>query len=199
MTGPIDSEKAAIRRTMHEALAALDDGERARRGRLVAERAEALPELRAAATLLLFRSLPAEVPTESLFSGALARGQRVYAPRIEGGGLVFVRIGPETRWRRGPRLAIEEPEDGALLADGELPALAIVPGLAFTERCDRLGRGGGHYDRALAAAPLAGRLRTVGLSLDLQVLREIPVAPHDVAVDLVVTESRTIRRGVPPH
>ncbi len=197
MTVTIDSEKAGIRRTIHEALAALGDVERARRGRLAADRAEALPELRAAATVLFFRSLAAEIQTESLFSGALARGQRVYAPRIEGGGLVFVRIGPETRWRRGPRLAIEEPEGGALLAAGELPALAIVPGLAFSERCDRLGRGGGHYDRALAAAPLAGRVRTVGLSLDLQVLREIPVAAHDVPVDLVVTESRTIRRGGP--
>jgi 5-formyltetrahydrofolate cyclo-ligase len=193
----VEAEKAALRRAMRDALAALGEAERTRRSGLVVERASALRELGVARTLLVFRSLATEVATEGLLSAALARSQRVYAPRIDGSRLVFLRVGPQTRWRRAATLPIEEPEDGEPLSAAELAspsAVAIVPGLAFSERGDRLGRGGGHYDRALGAASRAGLL-LVGLAFDLQVHPEIPTAPHDVPADVVVTESRTLRRA----
>ncbi|MGH7858433.1 MAG: 5-formyltetrahydrofolate cyclo-ligase, partial [Candidatus Binatia bacterium] len=71
--------------------------------------------------------------------------------------------------------------------------VVVVPGVAFSPRGDRLGRGGGHYDRALGAPPLVGSARAIGFAFDLQVVDEIPLEPHDVRVGVVVTEKRVLR------
>jgi len=67
----------------------------------------------------------------------------------------------------------------------------IVPGLAFDARGNRLGRGGGFYDRFLARLP---RLtRTIGLAYDFQIIDEVPVDANDFSLDLVVTDRRVTR------
>lgn len=68
-----------------------------------------------------------------------------------------------------------------------LPDILFVPLLGFTADCDRLGQGGGHYDRWLKEHP--GRI-AIGLAWDVQLLDELPVEPHDVALDAVVTPTR---------
>lgn len=64
----------------------------------------------------------------------------------------------------------------------------VVPLLAFDEHCNRLGFGGGWYDRFLATQPGA---MTVGLAYDFQLRRELSVEPHDVRLTAVFTETRT--------
>lgn len=68
-----------------------------------------------------------------------------------------------------------------------IPDVAFVPLIGFTQDCDRLGQGGGHYDRWLAEHP--GRI-TIGLAWDVQLVEELPVEPHDIALDAVVTPTR---------
>jgi len=68
--------------------------------------------------------------------------------------------------------------------------LVLVPGLAFDPSFNRLGRGGGYYDRCIAAlrrAPAPPKI--IGLCLEQQVLNEIPVEAHDQKVDALVTPS----------
>jgi len=81
---------------------------------------------------------------------------------------------------------------GAIPEESE--ALVVVPGLAFDRQGHRLGRGGGHYDRALRATP--GALR-VGVAYAFQVLESVPHGPGDEAMDVVVSEREVcrIRRG----
>jgi 5-formyltetrahydrofolate cyclo-ligase len=67
----------------------------------------------------------------------------------------------------------------------------IVPGLAFDSRGRRLGRGGGFYDRFLSQPDLTAV--TCGVALEAQILEDLPREPHDVPVDLLITEERTIR------
>lgn len=63
--------------------------------------------------------------------------------------------------------------------------VVVVPGLAFTRRGDRLGQGGGWYDRFLP------RLRpdavTIGVGFREQLVDELPVEPHDIALDRIIT------------
>jgi 5-formyltetrahydrofolate cyclo-ligase len=66
-----------------------------------------------------------------------------------------------------------------------------VPGVAFDASGRRLGRGGGSYDRALAARGAA--TLAVGLAYDEQVVDEVPTDAHDVPVDVVVTPTRVLR------
>nr|WP_325049138.1 5-formyltetrahydrofolate cyclo-ligase [Tsuneonella amylolytica] len=69
------------------------------------------------------------------------------------------------------------------------PSVLFVPLLAFTLTGDRLGQGGGHYDRWLESNPDAVR---IGLAWDVQEVPELPVEPHDMALDLVVTPTRVL-------
>ena len=68
-----------------------------------------------------------------------------------------------------------------------VPDLVFVPLIGFTASGDRLGQGGGHYDRWLAAHP--GRI-AVGLAWDVQLVESLPVEPHDAPLDAVVTPTR---------
>ncbi|HTL75696.1 MAG TPA: 5-formyltetrahydrofolate cyclo-ligase, partial [Casimicrobiaceae bacterium] len=66
----------------------------------------------------------------------------------------------------------------------------LVPGVAFDARGGRLGYGGGFYDRLLPGA--AGSAPRVAGAFEMQIVDAVPTAPHDVGVDAVVTERRTL-------
>lgn len=95
-----------------------------------------------------------------------------------------------------------DPARAVRVDPGELHGL-LVPGLAFDEKGNRLGRGRGYYDRALSGIhqqrcaaggrDIAQPLK-IGIALERQIAQqELPHDPHDVAMDLVVTESRTLK------
>jgi 5-formyltetrahydrofolate cyclo-ligase len=77
-----------------------------------------------------------------------------------------------------------QPDDGA---DTLVPDVLFVPLVGFTAALERLGQGGGHYDRWLAEHP--GRL-TIGLAWDAQLCDALPAEAHDMPLDAVVTPTR---------
>lgn len=79
------------------------------------------------------------------------------------------------------------PEDDV---DSTWPDVVVVPGLAFTVDGDRLGQGGGWYDRFLSNT-MPG-CTTIGVGFDMQLVDSVPTEPHDVALDYVVTDLRLV-------
>ena len=77
--------------------------------------------------------------------------------------------------------------------DPAWPDVVIVPGLAFTSQGDRLGQGGGWYDRFLVA--VRPNCRTIGVGFAEQIIDALPVEAHDIRLDHVVTESGDIVVG----
>ena len=67
--------------------------------------------------------------------------------------------------------------------------LAIIPAVGFDVHGNRLGRGGGFYDRLLSKL----KCPKIGVCFDLQIVDSLPVEAHDAKVDLIVTEKRIIR------
>lgn len=67
------------------------------------------------------------------------------------------------------------------------PTVVFVPLVAFTAQGERLGQGGGHYDRWLAANPTAV---PIGLAWDCQLAEALPIEPHDRLLQAVVTPTR---------
>lgn len=133
---------------------------------------------RQAHNLLLFASLPDEVDTAPLLEAATAQGKQVWLPRVEGDDLALCRYAPQ--WLRPGAFHIPEPTpDAPLLTDFSRLDLALIPGLAFTPKGARLGRGRGYYDRLLPrlACP------KMGLGYGFQVVDEIPTDPWDVRLD----------------
>jgi len=168
------------------------------RSRTIARRLLALPEYRRSRTVMFYLSHGSEVSTRSMIRAALAEGRRVALPvtRARGRRLVPVLITSSDEVFLPGEEGIPEP---LLRAARTVPVreidLVILPGLAFDDRGNRVGRGKAYYDIFLKEVP-AGAAR-VALAFDQQVVKEIPPAVHDAQVGLVLTEKRAIRCDEP--
>ena len=156
--------------------------------RRIAARVLDLEEVAAAAAIHTYvGSLPNEVATRGLIAALLGLGKRIVVPVVAGAGrpLLHAEIGSLDELRRGP-LGILQPPAGS-----ELPAVdaVIVPAVACDRKGNRLGMGGGHYDRMLR--PL--RVPAVALVYEEFVVGAVPAQPHDTPVDMVLTEGNTYR------
>ena len=136
---------------------------------------------RNARNMLFYYSMNTELPTIP-FIHMLAGQKRIFLPRISGDSLVVVPF--SRQFQCHPRYHILEPV-GEPTTDLAIIDVAIIPGLAFDQRGHRLGHGGGYYDRFL---PLLQAIK-VGIAFDCQLLPDLPVCPHDVSMNFVVTPS----------
>ena len=135
-----------------------------------------------ASTILLYYSLPDEVPTPGLI--AALTDKRIVLPRVVGDNL-------ELRLYTGPAdlamsddFHIMEPV-GTLFEDFASIDLAIIPGMAFDRYGNRLGRGKGYYDRLLSHDVFRSICK-IGLCFDFQFMPEISVEMHDLPMDEIV-------------
>lgn len=158
----------------------------------IVERVLALPELRDARRFALFDAIPEknEVALEALDAALRGRGARLAYPRtdIEAETMSFRFVDALGAMERAP-YGYREPVFDAELAT-ELDVI-IVPALAIDGSGNRLGYGGGFYDGALPGlAPPALRIAVI---FDFQLLADLPAMPHDVPMDVVVTDARVLR------
>ncbi len=119
----------------------------------------------------------------------LADGKRLGFPRVTNPGeMEFHEV--ETLDALTPgAFGILEPPPHAAVSPSAFHAI-LVPGLAFDAAGNRLGFGGGFYDRALASAP---EVLTIGVAYDAQLVTALPIERWDVPVRLLVTELRAVR------
>jgi 5-formyltetrahydrofolate cyclo-ligase len=96
------------------------------------------------------------------------------------------------RYRDGDALIPDEMGIAAPRATAQqvTPDIVLLPLLAFDGTGNRLGRGGGFYDRTLAALRKRGACRFIGLAFDMQMVDKCPVAPHDEALRGVATPTQ---------
>lgn len=138
-----------------------------------------------ARNILLYHSLPDELSTHEFLDKWSGRKQ-FFLPRVNGLNLEILPY-DRTRLSMGS-FHIEEPQ-GDETADISDIELIVVPAVAYDRLGNRVGRGKGYYDRLLSGT----KATKVGVGYDFQLLdEEIPAEPHDVAVDMVITESRRI-------
>ena len=147
-------------------------------------------EVRRAATVAAYVSLGTEPGTGLLLDALQARGTRVILPVLQPENDLdwAVHSGPLVPARRG----LLEPDGPLLGVDAVATAdLVLVPGLAVSRAGERLGRGGGSYDRALARVPIGTPVWV--LLYDDEVGVPVPVEPHDRLVTGAVTPSGIVR------
>jgi 5-formyltetrahydrofolate cyclo-ligase len=152
-------------------------------GRLLRE-----PEVREARSVFIYVSSENEVETHDLIRTLLAGGKTVTVPRITGAGIM--EASPIGSWEDlAPGefgiLAPRRPQPAA-----GSPEVTVCPGVAFTLRGDRLGRGQAYYDRYLAGHP---DTFAIGLAFEDQLVGEIPTAETDRPVVMIVTERQVYR------
>lgn len=148
------------------------------------------PRVRSAARVALYAAFDGELPTRALFEalGSL-RVARLF-PRSEGGGIAWARA---SDWEALTPGAFGIPEPSAAPEALHSSDVVFVPGIAFDRNGRRLGRGGGHYDRAFP--PGAEGPWLVGVGYSFQWVAEIPHDSRDRRVDAIVTEHGWVWRS----
>jgi 5-formyltetrahydrofolate cyclo-ligase len=161
----------------------------------IARHLTAAPEVRRAATVAAYVAVGAEPGTAPLLHALLAAGKRVVLPVLQpDNDLDWAAFAGDQDLAPAPR-GLLEPVGRRLGADAVATAdVVLVPGLACSSVGERLGRGGGSYDRALARVPVG--TFTCVLLYDEEVGLAVPVEPHDLPVTAAASPSG-IRRFSP--
>ena len=187
MTPPAHA-KPTLRARLRAELKAHSSASAASASAALCVRVRASPLWQTARAVLLFFPLPSEPDISPLLDEALASGKLLALPRFNATTNAYEPVQVRDLARdlvTGP-FGVREPTADCPLVTMNRLDLALVPGLAFDARGDRLGRGKGHYDRLLAGFPG----RTVGVTFDFQVVAQVPVEPNDIVLDAVVTPTR---------
>jgi 5-formyltetrahydrofolate cyclo-ligase len=186
--------KERIRADVRARLKSLSAGERASLGARIHDRIWSLPEVNAARVLLLYASMPSEVPTDRVAEEAWNRGITVVFPLCPPASplMTLHRIDAPDELVLGGRYAVREPRPEAPSVALAQVDLAFIPGLAWDRAGGRLGRGAGFYDRLLAQTDW--RAKRFGLFFALQEVPLIPTDPWDQPLDGVITEREVIQR-----
>lgn len=178
--------KDYIRTQIRAAKALLCDNEKLSAATSVFDRLEKMAAFMMADRILMYHSLPDELSTREFISRWDGR-KHFFLPRVNGVNLDILPYDRSTL--RLGSFHIEEP-DGDDTTSIEEIEMVVVPAVAFDRRGNRVGRGKGYYDRLLATT----RALKVGVGYDFQ-LRDngdIEPDPHDVPLDIVITESHTV-------
>lgn len=175
---------------MRQSIAALSEAQRAAASGQACALLLRQKAWREADSVLLYAPMSSELDLWPLLNEALAAGKTVALPRFladreqyEAGQVC--RPGQDLKTGR---FGIREPAGHCPVVAISRLDLLLVPGVAFDVRGRRLGRGKGFFDQLLVAA--CGR--TCGVGFDEQIVDEIPVEPHDISVNCILTPTRWI-------
>lgn len=165
----------------------------------LSEQVATLPVYEACQSISAFLPFDGEVSPLPLMDRAIQDGKRVWVPVMRGKATAL-QFAP---WERDAPMkkngfGIDEPDvpESDWIMASELD-LALLPLVAFDASCNRLGVGGGYYDRSFAfavGAPLDQRPFLVGLGYELQRVPQLHPEKWDVPLDSVVTELQIYRR-----
>ena len=188
-------EKKELRKLIKTQKAALDPDFIGAYSALLAEKAAQLPAYRDTAVLYAYLSYNEEIRTEPLIRRAWADGKRVAVPKVlDEGVMEFYYITSFDGISPG-YFDIPEPAGDPSLPADEKDVLMLMPGLAFGRDHNRIGYGGGFYDRYLERKQAAGtRFTTLALAYDFQIFDTVPAEAHDFRLDLVLSEQELLGR-----
>lgn len=180
-------DKQELREALRTRRAALPGADRDRRTGLAVGHLLGLAELRRPGTVALYAALPGEIDPAPARPELEARGARIVLPRVHADGHLEL-VAADGALSPGFRGVLEP--DGPALPPADVDVI-VVPGVAFDRDGGRLGQGGGHYDRLLAA--VGGSTTAVGFAFAFQVVEHVPLLDHDRPVDVLVTDEAVHR------
>lgn len=163
------------------------------RSERIGERLFALSVFRKAKLVLFYISLPEEVQTHGMIKGCFREAKKVAVTTVD---CATGEIVP---------FEIKKPDFDLICGAFDIPEpaekdrypvylpeidLVVVPGVAYSEKGERIGFGGGFYDRLLRQ--LRPDSTSVAVCFECQIMDNVPCEEHDVSVDCIVTERRVI-------
>ena len=191
-------DQSLLRRKLRVTRRALSNNERTNKSLAIFKLLSTFQPFKEAINIAAYWPTAEEVTTESLFQHSQKLGKKIYLPvikssNIQTGIMCFRHYEPNVTALKPNRFGIYEPFESHTAE--ELCCyfdLIIVPVVGFNKNCDRIGMGGGFYDRYLSHVERQ-RSYFVGLAFACQQQHFEP-KPHDVKLDAIITESEIIQR-----
>ena len=174
-------DKKELRKNIKALVRQLSDEQKQHESQVVFGNIEKLDIFKNSNNVMLFSSLPDELPTHQVIE-RWAKTKNVYLPRVSGDDIEVIKYEPGTL-KQGS-FNILEPTSGDVV-DPAILDLIIVPGVAFDLAGNRCGRGKGYYGRFLARTSAT----TIAVCFDCQLVTDalIPTEPHDIPAQHIVT------------
>ena len=180
--------KLRIRKEISKKLHQQNNVQRLRKSQIIQDRLFTLAEFKKANYVMFYMATEEEVQTQKMILQAQKIGKQILVPVIfKGDKTIKVSLveNIDRDLSQGPYGIMQpKPECIREVPIGKID-LVVVPGVAFDKHGNRLGRGGGYYDRFLAG--LSPQVKRIGLAFDFQLLKELPVVSHDIPVTKVIS------------
>jgi len=178
----VDIEKKEIRRLIKEIKKNFSFEEKKERSKVIFKRIELLPEFINAKTIMAYWSMDDEVNTHD-FILKWYPSKRIILPSVKGDELELREFKGIHDMSKGSAFGISEPNQ--LFSDNfNLIGFVIVPGVAFDNKNNRLGRGKAYYDKLLKGS----KAFTCGVCFNFQLLDSVPTNDFDIKMDMVITD-----------
>lgn len=140
--------------------------------------------------IALYFGSDAEISSNHVAENARNCKKEVFLPIVKNDGLLEFALWQKEALFAINRFGIPEPDQYAPRIPAHRLEIICLPLVGWDRSGNRLGMGGGFYDKTLSAS--MGKSCLVGLAFAMQECEEIPAEPHDVPLDFVVTESEII-------
>ncbi len=140
-------------------------------------------------SILIYHPFRSEIDTTQIIEKALKDGKKVILPKVKNKNLnLFFVEDLQSQLKKGAFGIMEPIESTCPEAEPGQIDLAVIPGVCFDKSLNRVGYGGGFYDRLIPLLPEG--VKKIALCFDLQIVPKIPVSRSDRKVDRIITESR---------
>ncbi|EMJ7520469.1 5-formyltetrahydrofolate cyclo-ligase [Providencia rettgeri] len=195
MQDALSTQRQQVRQSIRQARRQLTTKQQQLAAQLVMKNALQHPKINSAKCIALFLSFDGEIDTRPLISALWEQGKQVYLPVLHPFSrhhLLFLRYHTKTQLVKN-RFNIDEPP---LNVQDVLPIekldIMFIPLVAFDSQGQRLGMGGGFYDRTLAHWQQTG-FYPIGLAHDCQQVEALPVAHWDIPLPEIITPQKIWR------
>ncbi len=186
------SDKTILRKEYTALRDSLDAEYRADCDRAIAQTLLSSQEYLDAREIFIYVSARSEVDTFAIINRAFADGKRVAVPHCRDGSMNFYYIGSTDELVCSQFGIPTVDVNKAVIAVPCDENLCVVPALSFDGEGNRLGYGGGYYDRFL----VLNSVKTAGLCREVSIADSLPAEEYDVKIDCIITEKSVIRRRV---
>ena len=189
---PGNLNKPLLRRQLRDKLAAMPEDVRHHQSVVACSFIASCAEFSAARVVMLYLSTPTEVDTSPLALKAWQAGKTVVVPKVswDQRRMLPVEINSLNDHMTTSGPGVREPIEGKPVPV-DLIDFVVVPGLGFSDKGYRIGRGMGFYDRFLAQPEFIGT--SCGLAFEEQIVPDLPVLDHDIPLSMLATD-RGLRR-----
>lgn len=189
------ADKKLIRSSIRKLRDSMPEDERSVKSERITDSVTGTPEYKAARDVLIYVSTGSEADTTELIKRCFEDKKNVYVPKVYGKEMRFISIGSLDELTPGYYGIMEPVSDVPVWEKGSMDtyndSLCIMPGLAFDRKFNRIGYGGGFYDKFLEKA----QVYKMAVCYDCQIVERIDAQDTDIKPDMIVTDMEVIKNG----